>query len=70
MSIPCAANGFPKPTIKWYKIGNQSVLFGPELSFASIEQQDAGYYECRASNGVEKDLVSGIELKVLGKYIN
>ena len=41
---------------------------GPELHFLSVREQDSGEYECRARNSVEKDLVSRIKIRVLGKY--
>lgn len=42
---------------------------GSELRFSpTISPDDAGLYECRASNGVEEDLVARVKLEVLGKY--
>lgn len=65
--IPCLADGSPKPTIEWTKVGEEAAFMRSELRFTSVSQQDAGYYECRAKNGVEKDLISKIKLIVLGK---
>lgn len=68
--IPCLAEGVPKPNIEWRKISNSGTedeILGSSLRFSSIEQKDAGYYECKASNGVEEDLRSRIRLDVLGK---
>lgn len=42
-------------------------LLGPELRFIPTRPEDGGHYECRARNGIEKDLVASIEVKVLGK---
>ena len=69
LHIPCVADGLPKPSIEWTRIGadNKPEIFGPELRFGSVGQQDAGMYECRARNGVEKDLISRTKLNVLGK---
>ena len=66
--VACSADGQPAPKIEWTKVGDEkSQFFGPELRFASIGQSDAGFYECRARNGVEKDLVAKIKIDVLGK---
>lgn len=68
LHIPCLADGSPKPTMEWTKLGGQeSQLIGTKLEFTSIQRDDAGQYECRAKNGVEKDLVAMVELNVLGK---
>ena len=67
--VPCKAEGSPAPTIEWFKIDDEVRLLGSELRFASVSQQDAGYYECRAKNGQDEELVSRMKLSVLGKYI-
>lgn len=67
--IPCLAAGGGSTAISWTRYENgMSHSYGPELRLNSIKQDDAGYYECRASNGVDKDLISKIKLNVLGKY--
>ena len=68
--VACSAEGQPVPRIEWTKVGEDnraSQFFGPELRFNSIGQSDAGFYECRATNGAEKDLVARIKIDVLGK---
>lgn len=68
--IACLAEGVPEPTIEWRKIassGEEDTILGSSLGFTSIERGDAGYYECKASNGVEEDLRSRIKVDVLGK---
>ena len=65
--VACSADGQPAPKIEWTKVGETSQFYGPELRFGSIGQSDAGFYECRAKNGVEKDLVAKIRINVLGK---
>lgn len=67
LTIPCVADGSPKPTIEWLKVGDENNSFGIELNFRSVGIEDAGYYECRAKNGLDKDLLARIKLDVLGK---
>lgn len=72
LRVPCTANGQPPPKIDWIKLDDESRTtgrrtFGGSLEFNAIGQDDGGFYECRASNGVEKDLMSRIKLNVLGK---
>ena len=69
------------PRMEWYKISqneDDSVFaavasgatrsnLGPELRYSSVEPQQGGTYECRASNGAEEDLVARLKLNVLGK---
>lgn len=66
--VPCAARGRPQPTIEWLKLtaGGEETL-GSQLKFHKISQHDAGRYECRASNGIDKGLSKQIELLVSGK---
>ena len=68
--IPCLAEGNPVPKIEWRKIvasNEEHEVLGANLRFSSIEQRDSGTYECRASNGIDEDLLSRITLDVLGK---
>ena len=68
--VACSADGSPAPKIEWTKLdesGKKLHSVGSELRFDSIEQSDSGPYECRASNGVEHDLATRIQLEVLGK---
>lgn len=59
----------PKPSIEWRRLdSSQDSVVGSELRFSSIAPQDGGQYECRARNGVEKDLTQVIKIRVLGKY--
>lgn len=67
--VPCKADGLPRPTIEWVRIGNVAGEFaGPELRLTGVRQTDAGVYECRARNGADKDLVKRTELIVRGEY--
>ena len=52
--VSCDASGFPEPSFTWRKDGQ--VLSQPkQLSIPKSDRDDAGMYECTASNGVEKD---------------
>lgn len=71
--VGCAADGAPKPTIEWRKVADgvdqaESGSLGSQLGFSSVRLEDGGLYECRAKNGVEKDLVARAWIKVSGKF--
>lgn len=67
--LPCAAEGNPSPKIEWRKLDDPAGdgSLGSNLRFSSIEQKDAGHYECRATNGVDEGLSARIRVDVLGK---
>lgn len=81
VKVPCQARGSPTPTIKWRKVDSvqyhhqtnsnkqqQQQQLGAELSIASVGQQDAGLYECTASNQLDSELSAIISLEVVGKF--
>ena len=75
--LPCEARGFPTPVITWTR--NSSLLqecpprvtVGPEgnLTFAVILLEDAGEYQCNASNALGFELSDNATVDVCGKYI-
>lgn len=69
VQVPCSADGKPTPRIEWFRITDDgsNEFIGNELNFVKVRQSDTGYYECRASNGVDEELSSRIRLDVLGK---
>jgi len=74
LQVPCKAGGQPPALIEWHRLRSQDLesssndsYLGGELSFNSLKPNDTGIYECRAKNGIEKDLVARLSLKVLGK---
>lgn len=72
LHLPCLAEAQPAPKIEWFRgqeedKREQASFLGSELTFNSLEPKDSGYYTCRASNGLEEDLVKQIKLDVLGK---
>ena len=48
-------------------MGETGQIFGSELRFNAVAQEDAGTYECSAKNGADKDLRTRLKLNVLGK---
>ena len=71
LHIPCRASGKPEPRMEWFKLGGDNhesdQMLGAEFQFGALAQEDSGVYECRARNGVEKDLRARVKLDVLGK---
>jgi hypothetical protein len=68
--VPCTAVGQPPPRIEWVRLDGTTgpgQSLGPELRLAAASQQDSGLYECRASNGMDKDLVARTRLTVMGE---
>lgn len=53
--------------IEWTKLGDDHEMIGSELRFSSVGMRNAGYYECKAKNGLDEDLIAKIKLDVLGK---
>lgn len=67
--VPCSATGQPLPTIEWTKLNGDGHVrnLGSEIRIGAVTQDDSGVYECRAKNGADTDLVTRINLSVLGK---
>jgi neogenin len=74
VTLECAANGVPQPSISWLKDGRELELdllnsrfvrkgLG-SLTIRSVEPSDEGGYQCRAENS-EDSLDTGVELAVL-----
>ena len=58
--LECAATGYPVPTIRWTKLGENNGKFNApratygigNLNFSNVDESDEGQYECQAtSNG-------------------
>lgn len=77
LQVACRADGSPKPLATWTRLADEpsgdlaAPPLGepswPELRFHSISARDSGLYECRAGNGLERDLVARTRINVLGK---
>ncbi|XP_057669809.1 opioid-binding protein/cell adhesion molecule-like [Diorhabda carinulata] len=70
VSFECKANGNPTPTVQWSKkdgllpSGHQ-VETGYLLNLNDVQRQDAGVYQCTASNGIGQPVTGEIKLHVL-----
>ncbi|GBL76511.1 Hemicentin-2 [Araneus ventricosus] len=78
VSLPCSAEGEPKPSIKWLRgventeIGSDSfpgmsVSPAGSLVIAKVQSSMQGSYTCVAENGLGKPLTQTITLSVRGK---
>ena len=76
LSLDCPAVGLPIPKIAWFK-DNEEIDFkanphitlklnGRQLLIKSAKVEDAGTYECRATNEAGNDQIS-YEIEVWGK---
>ncbi|CAH0553650.1 unnamed protein product, partial [Brassicogethes aeneus] len=70
VSFECKANGNPGPIIQWSKKdgilpSGLQVQSGYVLNFNEVRRQDAGIYQCTASNGIGQPVTGEIKLHVL-----
>ncbi|GFU20641.1 hypothetical protein NPIL_579941 [Nephila pilipes] len=78
VSLPCSADGEPKPSIKWFR-GTENVAIGSDsfpgmnvlptgsLIISKVESSMQDSYTCVAENGLGKPLTQTITLSVRGK---
>lgn len=68
--LPCGADGFPVPTITWYKDRNvvtwHTQLESGSLSIDTVDVTDEGKYECVAVNTAETEIRTSAILTVQG----
>ena len=68
--LPCSADGFPLPTITWFKAGIlvtwHTQLESGALSIDSVDVTDEGQYECVAINTAEIEIRTSMVLTVQG----
>ncbi|XP_045461534.1 neogenin isoform X4 [Harmonia axyridis] len=81
VSLDCAANGYPKPSIKWLKDGvtidmndldSRYSLVGTtsSLRITNIQESDTGTYQCRAHNKEDSDDASAtIDVQVPPRFL-
>ncbi|XP_048523276.1 neogenin isoform X2 [Dendroctonus ponderosae] len=81
ISLDCAANGNPNPTIRWLKDGfaidmndldSRFALVGStsSLRITKIQEQDGGTYQCRAENREDSlDASAAIEIQVPPRFL-
>lgn len=49
--LECRADGYPKPSIKWSRLGEMSaVLYSEKFEITSVSREDRGTYRCYAEN--------------------
>ncbi|KAJ8965609.1 hypothetical protein NQ314_004000, partial [Rhamnusium bicolor] len=70
VSFECKANGNPSPTVQWSKKdgllpSGLQVETGYLLNLNEVQRQDAGVYQCTASNGIGQPVTGEIALHVL-----
>ncbi|XP_011334023.1 neogenin isoform X5 [Ooceraea biroi] len=80
VTLECAANGYPKPTILWLKDGvaldltsfdsRYREVAASSLVIMNVRESDHGSYQCRAENEVESlDAVAELIVQVPPKFI-
>ncbi|XP_044757427.1 MAM domain-containing glycosylphosphatidylinositol anchor protein 2-like [Coccinella septempunctata] len=70
VSFECRASGNPEPIVQWTKKdgllpSGLQVQSGYLLSLGDVQRQDAGMYQCTASNGIGQPVSGEIRLHVL-----
>ncbi|XP_055609211.1 neogenin isoform X2 [Uranotaenia lowii] len=78
--LDCVANGNPKPTIRWLRNGEEidmndldsrfRIIGTGSLQIDSIQDTDAGDYQCRASNSEDSlDASATVQVQVPPKFV-
>lgn len=70
LTLPCLANGNPKPVVRWSRYGAMLPLGASEaadgsLQLSNVAVEDAGTYLCHASNGVGKEKILHVSVEVV-----
>ncbi|XP_031832746.1 neogenin protein frazzled isoform X8 [Nomia melanderi] len=80
VTLECAANGYPKPTILWLKDGaaidlasldsRYRKVAASSLVISNAQEKDDGSYQCRAENAVDTlDAVADLIVQVPPRFI-
>ncbi|XP_045125604.1 neogenin-like isoform X4 [Portunus trituberculatus] len=81
ITLDCAANGYPEPTVVWLKDGatidmahldTRFLFFGTtrSLQIIGLKQEDKGTYMCRAENREDSvDAVAHIQVQVAPRFV-
>ncbi|KAB7501983.1 Neogenin [Armadillidium nasatum] len=76
LTLDCAANGYPEPTIVWLKDGAtidmQFLFLGPtrSLLITDLKEEDEGTFMCRAENRLDsRDAVASITVEDTPRFI-
>ncbi|UYV62106.1 Dscam [Cordylochernes scorpioides] len=62
LSVPCIATGSPDPKVSWSK-SLQDI--GERLEIPSVQESDAGIYQCTADNGLQPSLSKSTNVVIL-----
>lgn len=68
--VECRATGFPQPIVEWTSLDSGERFdkhIGEILVLRNVSYFTAGRYQCRVSNGVGKDLMKVITIRVHGR---
>lgn len=80
VTLDCVANGNPRPQIKWLRNGEDidindldsrfRIVGTGSLQIASINESDAGNFQCRASNSMDSaDMEISLMVQVPPKFL-
>lgn len=74
--LDCEAYGYPKPSVMWYSSGRElsdrtkyQQLTNGSLEIMDVREEDAGEYECTASNELGRKTVKR-KLQIRSEYLN
>ena len=75
-TIRCVTQGFPQPTITFFKDGEEIVfddriMLGAcdELDITEVQASDGGVYSCMAMNSVGEPVQDDVSLQYCCKYV-
>jgi len=72
VAIPCAANGYPEPSIIWSKVNSEEDYsnYDSNLRIFRASPKHIGRYECIAKNSAGEKLSKIISISVFGEQSN
>ena len=64
----CSATGSPPPNITWKIMSSGEIYYGEKLEIKAVKRNDAGNYQCTASNGISRPVKDTAFLNVYCEY--